>query len=189
MCTALAKLARRLKTMLYGVGGDRMSEPMRLLDPKRKPDVVQVAEWIGSRNHKRWTELTEFIESRYPGVFDTKWWFGGKKFGWSLRYKKSKSFCNLIPERGAFKVLLVFGAEERRKVEAILPELLSHVRDDYAKATTFHDGKWVSVKIDSKRVLTDVERLLTIKRAPRTGDRLAAAKSVRKPGRRRPTRG
>ena len=166
---------------------DRMSDPTRLLDPKRVPDAVQVAEWIGSRNHMRWTELTEFIESWYPGVFDTKWWFGGKKFGWSLRYKKSKSFCNLIPERGAFKVLLVFGGEERRKVEAILPELLSHVRDDYAKATTFHDGKWVSVKIDSKGVLSDVERLLTLKRAPQTGQP-AAATSKRQSGRRRPTR-
>ena len=108
-----------------------------------------------------------FIQSRYPGVFETKWWFGGKKFGWSLRFKKSKSFCNLIPERGQFTVLLVFGAAERVKVEAVLPDLASHVRDDYAKATTYHDGRWVSVVVDSKAVVSDVERLLVLKRAPK----------------------
>jgi hypothetical protein len=145
-----------------------MSEHMRMLDPAKEPDRDQVARWIGSRNNARWIALTEFIQSRYPGVFQTDWWFGGRKFGWSLRYRKSKSFCNLIPERGQFKILLVFGAEERAKVEALLPTLASHVRDDYANATTFHDGKWVPVVVDSKETLADVERLLEVKRTPRS---------------------
>ena len=144
-----------------------MSEHARMLDPKREPDVRQVVEWIGSRSAARWAELTESIEARYPGVFETKWWYGGKQFGWALRYKKSKSFCNLIPERGRFKVLLVFGADERPKVEAVLPELGSHVRDDYSNARTFHDGRWVSAVVDSRKVLADVQRLLEVKRTPR----------------------
>jgi hypothetical protein len=157
-----------------------MSEHTRMLDAAKEPDAVQVAEWIGSQNSARWTELTEFIQSRYPGVFETKWWFGGKKFGWSLRFKKSKSFCNLIPERGQFKVLLVFGGEERQKLEAVLPDLASHVRDDYAKATTFHDGRWVSVVVDSKKVLADVQRLLVLKRTPKAEKSSAA--NLRKKG-------
>jgi hypothetical protein len=156
-----------------------MTEHARMLDAAKEPDAVEVAQWIGSQNSVRWTELTEFIQSRYPGVFETKWWFGGKKFGWSLRFKKSKSFCNLIPEQGQFKVLLVFGAEEREKVAAVLPELVSHVRDDYAKATTFHDGRWVSVVVDSKKVLADVERLLVLKRTPKA-EKAFAAQALRK---------
>jgi hypothetical protein len=152
-----------------------VSEHTRMLSAAKEPDAVQVAEWIGRQNSVRWTELTEFIQSRYPGVFETKWWFGGKKFGWSLRFKKSKSFCNLIPERGQFKVLLVFGGREREKVEAVLADLTSHVRDDYAKATTFHDGRWVSVVVDSKKVLADVEQLLVLKRTPKA-EKASAAK-------------
>ena len=151
-----------------------MSEHTRMLDAATEPDAAHVAQWIGSRNGVRWTELTEFIRSRYPGVFETKWWFGGRKFGWALRFKKSKSFCNLIPERGRFQVLLVFGAEERDKVEAVLPDLASHVRDDYARATTFHDGRWVSVVVDSRKVLADVERLLVVKRTPKAAKSPAA---------------
>jgi hypothetical protein len=64
----------------------------------------------------------------------------------------------------------VFGGEEREKVDAILPELVSHVRDDYLGATTYHDGKWVAIVVDSERVLVDVQRLLTIKRKPKQGD-------------------
>ena len=156
-----------------------MSEHMRMLDAATKPDSVHVAEWIGSRSSARWTALTDFIQARYPGVFETMWWFGGRKFGWSVRFKKSKSFCNLIPERGQFKVLLVFGGEEREKVEGVLPHLTSHVRDDYVRAATYHDGKWVSVVVDSKQVLADVERLLVVKRAPKAA-KSSAARPIRR---------
>jgi hypothetical protein len=158
-----------------------------MVNGARQPNAVQVVEWIGLHNYGRWTDLTRFIESRYPGVFETKWWFGGKTFGWSLRFKKSKSFCNLIPERGGFKVLMVFGHDERKKVEAVLPQLGSHVREDYAKSTTFHDGRWVSVSIDSEEVLTDVKRLLVVKRASKANQQSAASTTTRKAERRRPT--
>jgi hypothetical protein len=146
----------------------------RMLDGANSPEPGQVAEWIGSKASAHWAALTEFIESQYPGVFDRTWWFGGKKWGWSLRFKKSKSFCNLIPERGQFKALLVFGAEERGRVESVLPELTSHVCDDYANATTFHDGKWVAVVVDSRKVVADVERLLILKRKPKAAVALTA---------------
>ncbi len=155
-----------------------MSEHPRMLDGAKAPEPGQVAEWIGAKASAHWAELTGFIESRYPGVFDRTWWFGGKKWGWSLRFKKSKSFCNLIPERGQFKALLVFGAQEREKVEAVLSELTSHVREDYAKATTFHDGKWVAAVVDSRKVVADIERLLVVKRKPK-GEAPSAAKAAR----------
>ena len=61
----------------------------------------------------------------------------------------------------------MFGAAEREKVEAVLPDLVSHVRDDYAASPTSYDGRWVSVVVDRKAVVADVERLLFLKRAPR----------------------
>jgi hypothetical protein len=146
-----------------------VGEHARMLDGAKPPDGKQVAEWIGARAAGRWGTLTDFIESRYPGVFERKWWFGGKKWGWSLRFKKSKAFCNLIPERGQFKALLVFGAAERVKVEALLPELTSHIREDYANATTFHDGRWVATVVDRKDVVADLERLFILKRTPKAG--------------------
>jgi hypothetical protein len=163
-----------------------VSEHARMLNGAKAPTPAQVAEWIGPKATAHWAELTRFIESQYPGVFDRTWWFGGKKWGWSLRFKRSKSFCNLVPERGQFKALLVFGAEEREKVEAVLPRLSSHIRDDYAKAATFHDGKWVAAVVDSRKVLTDLERLLVLKRKP---DGVGWSGSKAPPGetRRRPT--
>ena len=143
-----------------------MDAPVRMLDKGEEPTTAAVAEWVGARAFKRWVELTDFIEGTYPGVFQLEWLYAGKNHGWSLRFKKSKPLCTFVPERGRFKVLVVFGAAEREKVEEILPTVASHVRDDYLQATTYHDGKWVLVEIDSQAVLTDVEQLLLLKRKP-----------------------
>jgi hypothetical protein len=107
-----------------------VSESARLVDGSREPTEAEVTDFIGKQNAARWADLTQFIAANYPGVFNIEWLFGGKKYGWTLRFKKSKSFCSLVPERRRFKVLLVFGGAEREKVECLLPHLVSHVRED-----------------------------------------------------------
>ena len=140
----------------------------RMLDRNRRPANDAVAAWVGATNHKRWLRITRFIEDNYPGVFaPDDWLYGGAKHGWGLRFKKSKSFCTLIPEQGRLVVQIVLGGAEREKIEALLPELSPAVRRIYAGATTYHDGKWLAIPVDSAGVLTDIERLLTIKRRPR----------------------
>lgn len=138
----------------------------RMTDASVQPDDAAVAEWLGSE-FARWKQIVEFIDTEYPCVFAPEWLYGGKKHGWSLRYKKSKSFCTLIPERDRLVVLIVFGAEERAKAEGILGELESHARSDYEAATTYHDGKWLTLAIDGDDVMRDAERLLRVKRRPK----------------------
>ncbi len=136
----------------------------RMLDGSKEPNARQLAAWLGTVHYKRWKDILQFIETNYPGVFAPDWQFGGKKHGWGLRFKKSKSFCTLIPERNQLRIQIVFGGEEREKAEAILPELVSHAREDYVAATTYHDGKWLGLVVDSDEVLADVKRLLAVKR-------------------------
>jgi hypothetical protein len=142
-----------------------------LVNGTKKPDAGQVADWLGTRAHKRWSTLTQFIETNYPGTFEKTWLFWGNKYGWILRFKKSKSFCSLEPERGRFRVLLIFGAEERKKIEVLLPSLTPYVQEVYAKSTTFHDGRWVWIPVENAKVLPDIERLLILKRAPKATKR------------------
>jgi hypothetical protein len=139
----------------------------RMVDKGSEPDAESVVKWIGVRNARRWLRLLEFIEGNYPGVFTPDWIFGGKKYGWGLRFKKSKSFCTLLPERNRLMVQIVFGGEEREKAEKILAELSPAVRDAYINATTYHDGKWLAIVVDRDELLTDIERLLTVKRKPK----------------------
>ena len=133
------------------------------------PSDSEIEAWIGKDAFKYWKHVTKLIEKYYPNVFTPEWLFGGKKHGWTLRYKKSKSFCTLIPEKNRFELLIVFGAEERARVEAIRNGLSQHTQKEYDKATTYHDGKWLLLTIDTEKIIEDVMQLLAIKRKPGRG--------------------
>ena len=102
-----------------------------------------------------------------------------------------------MPERLRFKALLVFGDAERKKVERLQPQLVSHVREDYGKSTTYHDGKWVFVSVDSGKVVSDIKQLLILKRKqllilkrkPNPGIQAQSPRNAPRAGERRLTRG
>ena len=137
---------------------------IRMTDPENSPDDSAISDWLGDKAHKHWKELAQRIELNYPEVFKPEWLFGGKKHGWSLRYKKSKSFCTFIPEKGRFALLIVFGKNEREKVELVRANLSRDTQKKYDAAETYHDGKWLLLTVDSERTLNDVMQLLAVKR-------------------------
>jgi len=145
-----------------------MSETsIRMTDRHNPPGDSEVADWMGQEAYRYWKRIMEVIEQRYPDVFEPEWLFGGKKHGWSLRYKKSRSFCTLIPEKNRCGLLIVFGAKEREKAEVIKDGLSPYTRKEYDDAKTYHDGKWLYLTIDSEDVVSDVVSLLALKRKPK----------------------
>ena len=144
---------------------------LRLTEPSTAPTPRQVESWLGKKAYAHWQQMAKMIADKYPGVFSPEWLNGGKKHGWSVRYKKSKSFCTMIPERGRCLLMIVFGAEERAKVEAMRNELSARVQKAYDEATTYHDGKWLLLDINSKTTFADAETLLTVKRKPKDAGR------------------
>ena len=66
---------------------------------------------------------------------------------------------------------LLLGGAEREKTEAILSELSPAIRRLYARATTYHDGKWLAIPVDNEEILREVERLLLIKRRSKSSPR------------------
>jgi hypothetical protein len=139
---------------------------VRITRPERPPNDSEIAQWMGERGFHYWSSIVHFIDHTYPKVFAPDWLFGGRKHGWSLRYKKGKSFCTLIPEKNRFALLIVFGAEERNKIELIKDFLSQETRSAYDSARTYHDGKWVLLDINSERILKDVGHMLAVKRKP-----------------------
>jgi hypothetical protein len=139
-----------------------------MIEPGASPTSKQVEAWMGKKAFRFWTQMSTWIALSYPGVFAPEWLFGGKH-GWYLRYKKSKSFCSFIPEKKRFEILIVFGAEERAKVEAIRSDLSDPTRNAYDKAPTYHDGKWLCLPVGNAATMRDVQRLLVVKRKLKCG--------------------
>jgi len=142
-----------------------MNQPaIRIIEPGQPPSLAYLESWMGKEAYAFWTEVSSWIAQSYPDVFSPEWLFGGKKHGWSLRYKKSKSFCTFVPEKNQFAIVIVFGADERARVEKIRAELLPTTLEAYDQATTYHDGKWLYLQVNSESVIRDVQRLLVVKR-------------------------
>ncbi len=139
----------------------------RMTQPGSPPSDSEVAKWIGKEAYRYWRHIARLIDQVYPEVFAPGWLYGGKKHGWALRHKKSKSFFTLIPEKNRLALLIVFGAEERSKVENIRNSLSKYTQKKYDGARTYHDGKWLVLTVDSDRIVEDVMRLLAVKRRPK----------------------
>ncbi len=73
----------------------------------------------------------------------------------------------MVPERERFSLVIVFGAEERAKAEAILPRLSEETGKAYSEAATCHDGKWVLLDIGNDSAFNDAAALLAVKRKPK----------------------
>jgi hypothetical protein len=140
---------------------------LRLTEKDNPPAPQQVESWIGKRAYGLWMRVSDMIELYYPGVFTPQWLYGGKKHGWSLRYKKSRSFCTFIPEKDRFLILIVFGAEDRRKVESIRHEISAGTMSLYDVARTYHDGKWLLLDVGTDDMISDIGKFLGVKRKPK----------------------
>lgn len=139
----------------------------RLVDRSSSPSDDQLRHWLGEEAYSHWYALCGWIDENYPGIFEPDWVFGGAKHGWSLRYKKTKSFCTLVPEYGRLSVVIVFGKDERQKVEAMLGDFSPSLARLYEETETFHDGKWLKLSLPSEAGPADIARLLSTKRRPR----------------------
>ena len=154
--------------------GDRLTTALA-------PDADAVAEWIGPEAFNRWRQLQAWIEQNYPQVFAPEWLNGGRKRGWSLRYKKTKAFCTLIPGYRGFSVVIVFGGAEREKFEERRYSWREQLTQLYDSAKTYPDGRFLTLAVSSSDDLEEAKELLIMKRPPplgRTARRSSAGPSA-----------
>ncbi|WP_027802493.1 DUF3788 domain-containing protein [Paraburkholderia dilworthii] len=136
----------------------------RITDKSSPPDERTIRGWMGREAFGHWTELQRWIEASYTGVFAPDWLYGGKKRGWSLRYKKTKALCTFLPAYKLFSVLVVLGRAEREKFEARRYFWSPQLVKLYDEARAYPDGKWLTVPISSAGDRHEVTELMSMKR-------------------------
>ncbi|MBR8460436.1 DUF3788 domain-containing protein [Burkholderia dolosa] len=138
----------------------------RITNKLAPPDWRAVRDWIGPDAFERWRELQSWIEASYPGLFEPDWIYGGKRRGWSLRYKKTRALCTLVPAYRQFSVLVVLGRAEREKFDERRYSWSQKLVKLYDDARAYPDGKWVTVEISSEDDWHEVTELISMKRSP-----------------------
>ena len=152
-------------------GGTLQHVGSRITGTSAPPDDRAIRQWIGPEAFVHWTALRQWIDEFYPGVFEPDWLYGGKNRGWSLRYKKTKALCTLVPEYRRFSAVVVMGGAEREKFEQRRYVWRPRLVKLYDEAKTYIDGKWLTIAIASADDLHDVTELLTMKRPPSSASR------------------
>lgn len=110
-------------------------------------------------------DVVDVITSLYD--MDQIWNNGGKKWTYEYKFRKSgKTLCAFYFKENTLGFMIIFGKNEREKVEEIREELSSNVLVIYDNAEIFHDGKWVMFNITDYSILEDLKKLLFIKRKP-----------------------
>ncbi len=134
----------------------------RMLNKGCKPTEAEMLKCVGKRAFL-WSDLREYLASGYDHVPELD--FGGKKYGWSVRYRKSgKTLVTLFPECGGYTALVVLGKKEIVKAEAVLDKLSMKVRKLFRETNQLHDGRWLWLRPTSKADLESIKILLNAKR-------------------------
>ena len=95
------------------------------------------------------------------------WNNGGKKWRYEYKFRKGgKTLCAFYFKDNTLGFMIIFGKDERTKVEEIRNELSSDILETYDNTQTYHDGKWVMFNITDYSILEDLKKLLFIKRKP-----------------------
>jgi hypothetical protein len=111
-----------------------------------------------------WEELTQFVADNYP--IPGEWNFGGKNYGWNLWYRKSgKTLVTLYPQDRYFVAQIVLGKDQVEQALAL--KLGKNVGTVLTETPQLHDGRWLFIKVKTKRDAADIRQLLQIKRRSR----------------------
>lgn len=129
------------------------------------PSPSVMTELLGQPLYEVWQALCSAIDERYD--MERLWNTGGKNWTYEYKYRRGgKTLCGLYAKRNCVGFLIIFGKEERAKLEAIRDTVSDAVCRQYDEAQTYHDGKWVMFEPRDTDELDDYMKLLAIKRRP-----------------------
>ena len=129
------------------------------------PSPQELTALLGEDLYAVWENLRRAIEEKYE--MELLWDKGYSHWVYELKYRRGgKTLCTLNADDHDLGVQIIFGKDERARVEAIADELSAVVRETYENAHTFHDGKWVMFHPADASMTPDLIRLLGLKRRP-----------------------
>lgn len=129
------------------------------------PDSEEMTALVGQPLYDVWQKLCDVIDEKYD--MERVWNSGGKAWTYEYKYRKGgKTLCALYARENRIGFMIIFGKDERAKVEAARENLSEKVQKIYDEAQTYHDGKWVMFEPADGSMFDDFMQLLNMKRRP-----------------------
>ncbi|WP_458863406.1 DUF3788 domain-containing protein [Acidaminobacterium chupaoyuni] len=129
------------------------------------PSELTIIDLIGQPLFEVWQALCLKIDEKYE--MERSWNPGGKRWTYEYKYRRGgKTLCCLYAKSHCVGFMIIFGKDERTKVEAIRKTLSSAVCKKYDEAEIYHDGKWVMFEPTDQSEFDDYMKLLAVKKRP-----------------------
>ena len=120
---------------------------------------------VGSMKTGVFYDLVHEISTLYD--MEQVWNNGGKKWVYEYKFRKGgKTLCAFYFKEDTLGLMIIFGKDERIKVEKIRKNLSPMTLATYDDAEVYRDGKWVMFDIVDFSLVEDLKKLLLIKRKP-----------------------
>jgi hypothetical protein len=139
----------------------------RLLDKNVMPDEAAIREHLGEDSLNRLAAMESRLHEEYQLSRELRFPFGNS-YGWGYKYShKSSHLCYAFPEKNAFTVMLQIGDKQVSSLESQLSSFLQKTQDLWENRYPCGErGGWVHYQILTDDELTDVMKLLAIRKKP-----------------------
>ena len=119
----------------------------------KKEDLEKL---VGSDKVNTFYDIVDEITKLYD--MEQIWNKGGKKWIYEYKFRKGgKTLCAFYFKDNTLGFMIIFGKEERTKIEEMRNEISPSILEIYDTAETFHDGKWVMFEITDDSLLEDLK--------------------------------
>ncbi|MCL2153902.1 MAG: DUF3788 domain-containing protein [Oscillospiraceae bacterium] len=142
----------------------------RLLDKNATPDATIIQQHLGQQSYERLAVFESRLKEVYQLVKELKFPFGNN-YGWGYKYShKSSHLCYAFFEKGAFTVMLQIGDKQAPLIESCLSSLMQKTQELWAERYPCGErGGWVHYRVLTDYELSDVMKLLAIRKKPSGG--------------------
>lgn len=129
------------------------------------PSQSTMTDLLGQPLFEVWQKLCVVIDEKYE--MERLWNAGGKNWIYEYKYRRGgKTLCSLYAKDNRIGFMIIFGKNEREKLEEIRDTLSDAVCRRYDEAKTYRDGKCVMFEPTDTSEFDDYMKLLAVKRKP-----------------------
>lgn len=126
-----------------------------------KPTLEEIEGYI---QNPLWQNLCAYLEEGYGVLPSVEHSICSGAPGWNVKYKKGgRALCTLYPGEGSFTALVTIGAREAAEAELLLNAFSEDTRKLYVQTAEHNGARWLMIRVDDARVLSDVKALITLR--------------------------
>ena len=133
--------------------------------PDRIPTAEEIRSLLGDELFLVWENLTRAVDEKYE--MERLWNKGYHDWIYEYKYRRGgKTLITLYAKKATIGLQIIFGRDERVKVEEKRDQISEAVMRIYDEAHVYHDGKWVMFFPKDDSMTADFMKLMALKRRP-----------------------